>query len=259
MIPVNAAVLIALFLLGPARLWRDTLAVSLGGLGLCCAGVFLLLTNWQFYQLPLNAVAAILIMDRLVSQPGVSYVPLRIGVLMLGIALLVSSESMDVRGFAYGLTQRAFGTTPYVSFDAPRLAGLVSYENGGDVPYVRDYAEQVNDGMSLLKGHLRPNDTLVSLDYSNTFSYALGVKPALGGATWLSYGNNFDEVHPGAERLFGNSSLAIVPRIRDVDSVQASIQIAIRRVYGPFLVQHFQLVGESTHWQLYRRRATNVP
>jgi hypothetical protein len=32
-------------------------------------------------------------------------------------------------------------------------------------------------------------------------------------------------------------------------------QDAVPMIYGPFLESHFHLVGESSHWKLYRRLA----
>ena len=63
-----------------------------------------------------------------------------------------------------------------------------------------DYVDFVNDGLALLRQHRAQNETVMSLDFSNPFSYALGIPPAQSGATTLHYRTNFSDAHhPSAE------------------------------------------------------------
>ena len=89
----------------------------------------------------------------------------------------------------------------------------------------------------------------MSLDFSNPFSFALGMKPARGGAVDLGYRINFDDTHRlSAERLFGEASLVAVP----IYFLEPSLTDSVPRLYGPYLKDHFQLIGESMRWRLYR-------
>jgi len=109
--------------------------------------------------------------------------------------------------------------------------------------------DYVNDGLTLVDQYRLPDDTIMSLDFSNPFSYALGMKPAPGGAITLHYGVNFSEArHPSAERLFGEARLVIIPK----KPSEQGLRLGIPLVYGPYLKAHFHLIGESPGWRLYR-------
>jgi hypothetical protein len=237
----NVAVLSLLVLVSTVGFRRDVLAVNLGGLCACFAGLCLLSTNWQFYQLPLNTVVTILVIDWLASRPAGGWLPMRAAVVLSGLALFVSSVSMDARGLAFGFQQRAFGGNAYVGFNDSRLAGFTGDE--------RAYVESINDGLSLLRKYKKADDTLVVVDYANPFSYTLGIKPSSGGATWLHYGTDLDMSRPSPERVFGGSSLAMVPKVFYVPVIQEPVQ----RIFRPFLLKHYEPIAESPRWWLYRR------
>jgi hypothetical protein len=76
------------------------------------------------------------------------------------------------------------------------------------------------------------------------------MKPPSGGATWLQYGTNFDDAGPSPERVFGDASLVMLPKLFSDKTLADSVP----RLYGPFLKRHYALEGESLNWSLYRRR-----
>jgi hypothetical protein len=137
------------------------------------------------------------------------------------------------------------GVTDYETFHAPRLAGL-------HVPFEEGSVGLFNDGATLLNRYRRPGDTVAVLDFDNPFSYALGMKPPNGGTAWLHYGINFDAIHkPTPERIFGDAKLVLLPK--EYKDFQFRDNDNIPRLYGPYLREHFALIGESKDWQLYRR------
>jgi hypothetical protein len=86
----------------------------------------------------------------------------------------------------------------------------------------------------------------MTLDLVNPFSYTLGTPPPQGGATWLGYGNNYDEVHgPPPETVFGNATLVMEPKKFSDPNISF--------VYGGYLADHFQMLGESAQWRIFRR------
>jgi len=219
-------------------------AVRLAGVAVCLAGIFLLSTNFQFFSLPLSAVMAVLVVKQLDGPTvGGNARTLRHGALLLWGCLFVAEQfSYETMGLGFGAWQKhSWEETPHASFHADVLAGFRSFDSS--------YVDLVNDGLSLVNQHRLPNDTVMSLDFSNPFSYALGMRPAPGGATTLHYRGNFSESHhPAPERLFGHADLVVVP----VTPTEPGLILSVPRIYGPYLAAHFHLVGESQGWRLYR-------
>src|SRR5471032_393150 len=221
--------------------------IAIAGVAVCFAGVFLLSTNFQYFDLPLNAIMAILIVSAVGAEPlaSDSLVLKRGAVLLFGTLLAAGSIADDAMGLGFGAYQKySWDRSAHSSFNAPALAGFTSSERG--------YVDSVNEGLALVNQYRRPDDTIMSLDFSNPFSYALGLKPAPGGAITLHYGVNFSEAHhPAAERLFGEARLVIIPK----QPSEQGLRLGIPLVYGPYLKAHFHLIGESAAWRLYRHNA----
>ena len=108
----------------------------------------------------------------------------------------------------------------------------------------------VNDGIDLVQRNRRPGDSLTSLDFSNPFSYSLGMKPVKGGMVDLQYRTNFDDFHaPSPERLMAGATLVMVPRAFS----DGTLTMSVPRIFGPYLESHFHRIGESQQWRLYRQ------
>jgi hypothetical protein len=222
---------------------RERNAMRIAGLSVCFAGIFLLVTSWQFFGLPLDCVMAILLVDRVVPKSaGIapSQAP-RFLVLLFGCFFAFTYIVSEASGLNYAWGQKLH-PSPYTNFTAPPLAGF-------NTPVERDYFEYVNEGFDLLNQHRRARDTVMSLDFTNPFSFGLGMKPPSGGATWLQYGTNFDDAGPPPERVFGDASLAMLPKLFS----DKTLTDTVPRLYGPFLKQHYAMEGESLNWSLYRR------
>src|ERR1039458_8260998 len=261
--------------------------IGIAGVAACLAGIFLLSTNFQFYGLPLNAMAAILVLHEIAAHPaGVlnrfggttngQHIPRgkpwdrqpvsgklrrklgvspgfaahassrkrkQAGVLLWGSLLVAGDLGYEAMGLGFGAWQRhSWEETANASFHAATLAGFRTFE--------ASYVDLVNDGLALVNQHRHPGDTVMSLDFSNPFSYALGMRPAPGGATTLHYRGNFSDAHhPTPERLFGGASLVMQP----VVPTEKGLTRSVPRIYGPYLEEHFHPIGESKGWRIYRR------
>jgi hypothetical protein len=223
---------------------RDRNAVRIAGLAVCLAGFFFLVTSWQFWGLPLDSLMAILLVDRAVPKSA-STAPIRaprLLVLLFGSFFAFTYLTSEVAGLNYALSERVH-QIPHTSFTAPTLAGF-------NTTIERDYVEYINEGCDLLNRHRNPEDSVLALNFTNPFSFGLGMKPPSGGATWLQYGTNFDDAGPSPERVFGDASLVMLPKLFSDKTLADSIP----RLYGPFLKQHYALEAESLNWSLYRRR-----
>ena len=219
-------------------------AVRISGVAVCLAGIFLLSTNFQFYGLPLNAVGAVLVLKQIGALPaaGQSQTFKHASLLVWGSLFVAGTLSYEAMGLGFGVAQKqSWEDTPHASFRTDVLAGFRTFESS--------YVDLVNDGLSLVSRYRRPSDTVMSLDFSNPFSYALGMRPAPGGATTLHYRGNFnDSHHPAPQRLFGQASLVMVPVVPS----EKGLLLSVPRIYGPYLEEHFHLVGGSPGWRLYR-------
>jgi hypothetical protein len=106
-----------------------------------------------------------------------------------------------------------------------------------------------------LKLYRKPGERVMSLDFTNPFSYGLWIPPAPGGSTNLQYDGSFNAKHKvSPEKLFGAADLVMLPKIFSDES----LQFAVPTIYGPYLYSHFQFVGESSDWKLYRRLRINA-
>jgi hypothetical protein len=224
--------------------------IRIAGLGVCLAGFFLLMTSWQFYALPLDSIMAVLLVDRAV-RTGSNWTPApapQLSALLLASLFALNFIGSQALALQFALSQK-LRPEPYASFTSPVLSGFNS-------PVERHYVEEVNDGCDLLNQQRRPQDSVLSLDFTNPFSFALGMKPPSGGTTWLQYRTNFDDIHgPSPERVFGDATLVMLPKVFS----DYTLPETVPRIYGPFLKQHYALVAESVYWWLYRRKGNEWP
>ncbi len=243
--------LFLLFILSAALLMRrvegglSSRSILTAGFSVSLAGMFLLATNYQQRGFPLNCVLSILVINGVVtsfSMSGRKSLFLRSVVSLLGGLLVLIPISYDAIGLGFGLDVRLVAShVPFTKFNANALASFRSGEG--------EYVEIVNDGLALVAKYRQPDDTLISLDFSNPVSYSLSMNPSSGGTTWLQYRTNFDDTHgPAPQRVFGSATLVIVPKTFP--------DAGIARVYVPFLAQNFTLIGEGVSWRLYRRKSS---
>jgi hypothetical protein len=243
---VNSGIpFLGLVVLGAVLLWtndfrREGGAVLVSGLAVLVMGFCFLISNWQLYDLPLNALMAILIVQKLLARRALRDSAAFLPAVCLGMVLAMAHMSIDVYGLAIGIPERAALTRdPSTRFDAAGLEGFRCDD--------RDFVRWVNDGLALARKYRMDGDTVMALNLVNPFSYALGMAPPEGGATWLDYGNNYDEVHgPPPERIFGNATLVMEPKKLSDPNISF--------VYGGHLSGHFQLLGESAQWRIFRRK-----
>jgi len=227
---------------------REYHAIRVAGLGVCLAGLFLLMTSWQFFALPLDSVMAILLLERVLPQTmQLQNSPLpRLSPLLLGALFAINFIASQGAGLSYALSQKLH-QTPHTSFTAPALLGFNSTAE-------TDYVKHVNEGCQLLDEHRRPLDTVLALNFTNPFSFGLGMKPPAGGTTWLQYHTDFDEDGPSPERVFGSASLVMLPK----SFSDRTLPDTVPRIYEPFLKAHYVLAAESRNWWLYRRKHTDA-
>ncbi len=98
-------------------------AIALAGASMCVAGIFLLSTNFQFFDLPLNALMIILILNELSSEvPSQRSRALqRSGLLLFGMMFVFGCIAWDALGLGYGVAnKRLWEQTAQARFDSAR-------------------------------------------------------------------------------------------------------------------------------------------
>jgi hypothetical protein len=222
------------------------------------AGMLFQLTNYPRWQFPLSPALAILLLQFLVSRRGdISKDNSRFAadqqtwtnaLLVLLLAswvgiLTIHSIVEDGSSLVYGMAnKRRIEQLPDTSFHSDVLSAALSSET--------KYVARVNDGLDLVRSHLRPGDTVCALDYCNPFQYSLGLRPFPGGSSaGFNFGVDFtDASKPSPEYVMGGASIVMLPEV----FINQNLILSMPRIYGPYLHAHFHLEARSQHWRLYR-------
>jgi len=228
---------------------------------LFAADMGLLLTNAQWDVFPICALFAMLMMNELMqderTRPATGAStrrPAYAGALCLGALLFVPMFTSDLAGLVYGLWSKE--TAPdgneVVLLTAPNLAPLVLYDGHVTRSNGRVLATYVNDGVALLERESRPDETILSMDMTNPFPYALERRPPHGGVASPTYHFNIDDEHrPSYDEFFGDADIVMVPKHPALDDFYYKDFL---RAYEPGIQQRYYLAAQSDWWWMYRRR-----
>jgi hypothetical protein len=240
--------------------WRGPRLPIIGAL-LFAADIGLMSTNAQWDGFPLCAVFAILIVSELTkdqqSLPATqtSYDrPLYAGALFLGTLLFLPQFTSDLAGLAYGAWEKQRPLTPpaVLPFTSPDLKPLLLYD--GDEPRNngRTFTAYVNDGAALLERETRPDETVLTIDMTNPFPYALERRPPHGGIASPVYRLNIDDAHrPSDDQFFGDADIVMVPKHPGLgDETFAGFY----KAYEHGLNQRYYVAAQTSWWRMYRRK-----
>ena len=223
-------------------------------LPLLCALIFgvdvlVLSSNAQRAGLPLVAFTALILLNG-VLQRGVRSPAL----IAFGTVLFLPQFGSDLAGLAYGSLQKLRrAPDSVVRFQAPRLQPLILYNSNAD-PESNGalFTNYVNRGVALLQQDGGPGETVLTMDMTNPFPYALGTPPPRAGMASITYGITLDsQHHPTPERFFGNAALVMVPKRPAHD---LALWTAFYRLYEAHLHQQFALAAENDSWWLWRKK-----
>ncbi|MBV9404381.1 MAG: hypothetical protein JO211_03485 [Acidobacteriaceae bacterium] len=234
---------------------RSARVLAVGGAAACACGFLMILGNFEPGGFPLAVFIAILVASAVtvrLAYSDRSADALRAIVVLLASVYIFSFIGVQAFTLPWGAGVKLLSARFFDRMDAPALRNFVPIDDE------QFYTNFVNDGIALLRKHVVPGETVMSLDFSNPFSFGLGLKPAEGGTTVLAYETTFDDWHrQSPERLFGSADLVMVPQPWHFSD--GTLTFSIPRLYGPYLESHFSLIGQSEHWRLYRRLPQNRP
>jgi hypothetical protein len=252
--------------LGVLAALTSTLTSSLQPLAatalLWIGGALLLATNAQPSGFPLNAVLALILVERARATikndtPSWPRFPQPAAiVILLGLICCLPIAVSNAAGLADALieSQRRVPET-VARFQSPILSRLILYDvpNGTDSD-VRStgavYVTYVNDGVDLIRRVSAPNETIFTLDLVNPFPYALMRRPARGSMPALSFNHTFtDGDKPSQAWLYGSADIVMVPKHPASAEPDAR---ALFRNYLPGIRNEMTLCAEDDWWELYR-------
>jgi len=241
--------------------WRGWLFVLLT-VGL---GGFLLSTNLQELSLPLDGLAAVVLLNSCLSRRGATETvqgPLRLLVFLLAAFCFLPLALMNGVSLAVAGWQRYQGPVVGVArLHSERGASIVfgpvwavkTSETGG-----AGYVEALNDGLDLLRSRTPAGEGVLTIDEFNPFNYLLDRPTPWGGMAVPVYNYTFsDAAHPTAARFFGDARWVLVRKynraFEDFQAEDLSIQNLLR-TYRPEFERGFHPVAETGHWVLWHRQ-----
>ena len=210
------------------------------------ASLGLILGNYQRASMPLLTLMLVVVLDHVVQYLPASreHGSVR-SMAVAGASILIGTLGLSLAASLFaGVALKVFTVPHRPGFHAPALRSFVPV--GEEIAYTH----WANEGFDLLAAHRRPGERVMSLDFTNPFSFGLHIPPAPGGTTNLQFHGSFDDQHKvSPERLFGGAELVMLPRSYSDPTLYSSIPLN----YGPYLHQHYGLIGQTEAWQLYRR------
>jgi hypothetical protein len=260
---VIAMMLALIVLAGPARRWNRKM-LTLAGLSCIVlgSGPLFLQTDTLESGCTLASLWIIILLEQVTArhlcigekqkQVTVALIALGLG----GIATdIVPTVGSAVNLLAYQSTARKSAA---LRVDAPGMENVRFYDStafydkvkagDGDGTY---YVDCLNDGLALLKGQSKEDESVLVLGFTNPFSYLLRRKPAEGGSSFLFIPTSITENHmPSVDRVFGNADLMMLP---EYEGTHQKGDQFIQNYYRSYLLENFHFVAKSRYWSLYRR------
>jgi hypothetical protein len=260
---VAALMVTLLVLAAPARRWnrRSITLVALSCIVLASGPLFLQ-TNTLENRCTLASLWVIILVEQITAmhlQIREKQKPLTVVLIALGLGSIVTDLVPNIASVAnVGIYQSPATKKEGLRIDAPGMENMRFYDStafydsvkagDGDGTY---YVKVLNDGLALLRGQSRNDESILVLGFTNPFSYLLRRKPAEGGSSFLFIPTSITPDHmPAVDRIFGDADLMMLPQYEGTH--QQSDQF-IQNYYRNYLLENFHFVAKSQDWSLYRR------
>ncbi|MDR2983768.1 MAG: hypothetical protein LBV34_02910 [Nocardiopsaceae bacterium] len=188
----------------------------------------------------------------------------RPGIVLVALAALLIGTTgpivgKDALGLIKAIGYRNYDANPPRSqqFSAQRLSDFVipsdaqwetAYREAHELPAM------IDNGLRLLRGHMRPGDRVFTLAYTDPFALALGSPLSRCGLLWWDLGYDFDQAHhPDAACAIGTAKWVMIPRmVRGQGCCQETVAV-MRHLFAGYLSRHYKVVTRTPDWILMRR------
>jgi len=236
--------------------WRSTnsdrIRLSVLGVSVIVLGVFLSMSITQeppeFALAPAFCLLAFLVVTREQwASRGVRQITLSVA---CGVVAMLSAGPplyTNIWPFFELARTADFGRTPFADrFITAPLADVASSQ------YYRDI---VNDGLAVLESMTTPQDRVMCIDWTNPFSFGLGLPGAKNDLIYWQYGVTFDELvgrkfdsfEP--RNVFADATVLMIPAV----PIWTGTVTTFNALYGEYLQNNFRLATRTEHWHVYRR------
>ena len=226
------------------------------------ADIGLMSTNAQRGGFPVSAVFAILVVNDVVEDVQISksseaslHPALYAGALCLGALLFVPQFSSDITGLAYGVWEKATPAAPskVLRFSSANLRPLLLYDGNEPRANGKEFTTYVNDGVALLETYTSKNETILTMDMTNPFPYAMQRKPMHGGFIAPAARNTISAAHrPSDDEFLGDADILMVPKHPSTDN-------EFIHWYQDAIEQRYYVAAQSDWWWLCKRRPGTAP
>ncbi len=250
---------------GLLRAWLTTTLIVIAGLVICA-------TNTQLTEIPVLFVAGLVALEYLrrerecveeAARPALS-LGYRFGLLMIVPLCCGATLVRDLGSLAYaaawnGLARPGFNragqieAVGFCDFIVPPWTTSGVLNEGISAA---EYPAKINDGLRLLRRHANESSHVMAMDFSNPFTYALGLTPPKGDALFWAIGYSFNpKWFPEAERTFRDVTIVMVPRVPSTVGEAPTSQFMMA-IYGDYLKAHFEKAEETQYWAIWLRQAS---
>jgi hypothetical protein len=246
------------------KIWAIAIFIVSSGVVLCSANA------QEGKDIPLFFIAGVIILAHLQqelqnserSRPhlwGINYLlGLAIVIPILGGTILVK----DVHSFVYAANWHQtklpsieqsdrFQSTTLQDFVIPKSTETVTvYWKSKDV------IPNLNEGINLLKKHVKKDSKVLSMTYTNPFPLSLKLPAPKGTALWWDKDYSFTEkYYPDPEKVFQDTDIVMIPKLSDRDpGCCVDTHNLMKKLYQGYLQKNFRERESSPIWTLLERR-----
>jgi hypothetical protein len=225
--------------------------------------VLLRATNAQMSDLPLVAVAALLLLNEvtlMLRRRDAPQLAPHIAILLcLGLLSVGMRIGSDAAGLAGALVDPMLRRHPGFRFKEPHLAALEFFDlkdpNHEREIYDNDngqlFVGYTEEGMDLARANGGPNESIRGMGNSNPFSYALLRPPSRGGANDINVTDVSRRLIPPPAMLLGDVDLILIPHY---PASERDVMDIVLSAYKGYLAHTYVTAAESPHWTLLRKR-----
>lgn len=234
-------------------LWRTRSIRDFLFFAFCGGSGFVLITqnfqNWGIITLAAGAAVA----TEMLARADASAAVMRhrswatgAQLLLLGFVLPGIVHNSAALGLHAALAATEQGqAVPLSRFDRIRLVRLWSE---GEYPTFARYLRSLEDGARALASLDQKPDHVLVLDFVSPFSAGLSLKPPHGDSTWYHWGRTVNEENylPAAAVLH-DVQVVMEPKW----PIETSTAEGLRRLYGVYVADKYELAGETADWKIY--------
>lgn len=214
------------------------------------SGIAILSSNTQQNEIPLLATGSLIFLEKIRRQntridtnSGNVVSSRYVGCFLIMLFFVWPTLSTDTASLRHSF--RLAGRVKGVErIDSVHMEDFMLLSRG---ERIERYHGRLVDGMELLRKHISVSTRVVSLGFTDPFSFALGLPPPKGGAICWGIDSTFSKnAYPSPEKVLKGADLVMVRKEKNVlDEVY---------VYREFVKRVFKKIDESGHWVLFERR-----